>query len=206
MSPRPVPSSVSAPSTVFHFYRDPVGPCEFMGRKNSCSGKSRVVSPMRMADRANVLSPVAPRGAVSIGNVGTPRGAHGNCGCNCKRASCRPVVSNTSATPSSRAKKRVRRRIAKQAMEEQLDFIMKDVDFNIQQKLAKADGERMRLRGNAAVITSSGTTPVGSKRGAHPAQLIATSTTPASQRNRAGSRRASHSHTVSVQPGSKRCK
>ena len=65
-------------------------------------------------------------------------------------------------------------------MEERLDFIMNYVDFNIQQELAKADGERMRLRGNAAVITSSGTIPVGSKRGAPPAQHIATSTTPAS--------------------------
>ena len=102
-----------------------------MGRENSCSGKSKVVSPMRMADRENVLSPVAPRGAVSIGDVGTSRGAHGNCGCNYKRTSCRPVVSNASATPSSRAKKRARRRIAKQAMEERLDFIMKYVDFNI---------------------------------------------------------------------------
>ena len=69
-------------------------------------------------------------------------------------------------------------------MEERLDFIIKDVDFNTQQKLAKADGERMRLRGTAAVITSSGTIPVESKRGAHPAQLIATSTIPGSQRNR----------------------
>ena len=158
-----------------------------MGRKNSCSGMSKVVSPMRMADRGNVLSPEAPREAVSIGDIGTPQGAHGNCGCNCKRASCRPVVSNASATPSSRAKKRARRRIAKQAMEERLDFIMKDVDFNIQQRLAKVGGERMCLRVNAAIITSSGTTPVGSKCGVHPAQLIATSTTPASQRNRVGS-------------------
>ena len=56
MSPRLVPSSVSAPSTVCHFYCDPVPPRELMGRKNSCSGKSKVVSHLWMADRGNVLS------------------------------------------------------------------------------------------------------------------------------------------------------
>ena len=65
-------------------------------------------------------------------------------------------------------------------MEERFEF-MNAVDFNIKQKFTKAGGERMRLRANAVVTTSSGTIPVESKRDAHPAQLVATNTTPTSQ-------------------------
>ena len=120
MSLRPVHLSESACSTIRHSYLDPVGPCVFVGRENSSSGKAKVESHLRREDHGSVISPVTPRCAVWAGDVVTPRGAHVNCGINDKRASCRPVVSNASATPSSRVRKRAHGRIAKQAMEESI--------------------------------------------------------------------------------------
>lgn len=105
---------------------------------------------------------------------------------NCKRQSHEPVVTAQSATPSSRLKIRAHYRRSQWARAKQLKVIMQGIDFDIQQKVAKANSKNMRLISNTTWATTLNPTFVQSEQHNRPALTITSTMSPAPHRSRRG--------------------